>query len=313
MGRDHGPTPRQQVVDCENTATAASLALDGSLGAESRRKLAEHVSTCRDCATYVDQMSTTAALLAARPGRVPRQAQRRFADAADSPTNDDPEVALAQSQRALMALARAADVEHADDLVQETWDHFLSGPSSPIPARQELIDYLVGRIGQHHRDEDVSVEAWAESLVNHHPHNPADLAESDLPADPGSYADLRELADLDSLDPDADQAELLFPDLYSDGPNKGEWVSPPTAWPLFSRVLGPDDEVQTAELYSVVDAALDELPARQGDALYLVDIEGHSLETASGLLDRERGAIQRDLVRARAHVRGRVDDYLAGR
>jgi DNA-directed RNA polymerase specialized sigma24 family protein len=291
---------------------AGSLALDGSLGEESRRELMAHVGTCRDCATYVDQMSTTAALLAARPGRAPRQSRPASIEAADGAAERDPEAVLAQSQRALIALARAADADHADDLVQETWDHFLGGPSSSPPTRQDLTDHLLGLIGEHQRDEDISAEAWAESLLNHQHHHPADLAESDLPADPASYDDLRALADLDTLDPDADQAELLFPDLYSDGPDKGHWASPPTAWPSVTRVLGPDDEVGTSELYSIVDAALDELPADLGDALYLVDIEGHSLETASGLLDRGRGELQRDLVRARAHVRGRVNDYLSG-
>ncbi len=212
-----------------------------------------------------------------------------------------------------MRLARAADPAHADDLVQETWDHFLSKQPSTVPTREDLTQYLIGRLGHHERDEDAASSVWADSLLAHHPHNAADLAESDLPPDPASYESLRSLADLDVLDADADTAELYFPDLYNDGPDKGDWVSPPIAWPSIARVLGPDDELETAELYSVVDEALDRLPDGLGDVLYLVDIEGHSLETASRLLGRRTWDLQRDLSQARHHVRGRVDDYLSGR
>ena len=218
-----------------------------------------------------------------------------------------------QSQRVLAALARAADPEHADDLVQETWDHFLSASSEKVPGRDELVEYLLQRIDDHQKQEDVTASAWADSLLRHHSHNEADLAESDLPADPGGYGSLRELADLDALDPDADRAELLFPDLYGDGPDKAGWTSPPSAWPSVTRLLGPDAEVETSELYAVVDAALDELSQDLGDAVYLVDIEGHSLQTAGGLLDREPARLQRDLARARRQVRARVNAYLAGR
>ena len=181
-----------------------------------------------------------------------------------------------------------------------------------MPAREDLIRYLIGQLDGHERDEDDAAAVWADSLLAHHPHNAADLAESDLPSDPGSYETLRTLADLDVLDPDADSAELIFPDLYTDGPDKGEWVSPPLAWPSLTRVLGPDDELETAELYSVVDEALDQLPDGLGDALYLVDIEGHSLEMSSSLLGRNASDLQRDLSQARNHVRGRVSEYMSG-
>ncbi|TCC37482.1 hypothetical protein E0H75_40815 [Kribbella capetownensis] len=257
-------------------------------------------------------MAATTAVLGARPrtreiGSADASADGRAgARATQAPTVD-------QSQRILAALARAADPEHADDLVQETWDHFLSAKPVAVPGRDELVEYLLRRIDDRQKQADVTAGEWADSLLRHHSHNAADLAESDLPPDPGGFGSLRELADLDALDPDADQAELLFPDLYSDGPDKGEWTSPPSAWPSVTRLLGPDAEVETSELYSVVDAALDELPQDLGDALYLVDIEGHSFQTAGGLLDREPARLQRDLARARRDVRARVDAYLAGR
>jgi len=287
------------------------MALDGSLPLQMTLELASHVRTCRNCATYLDQMATTSAILGSRSGRVPSSTAARVSRAKDEP-DDAPEV-LARNQQVLMKLARAADPAHADDLVQETWDHFLSEQPTIVPAREDLTRYLIDQLDSHERDEDAATAVWADSLLAHHPHNAADLAESDLPSDPASYESLRTLADLDVLDPDADSAELNFPDLYNDGPDKGEWVSPPTAWPSLTRVLGPDDELETAELYSVVDEALDQLPDGLGDALYLVDIEGHSLEMSSSLLGRKTLDLQRDLSEARRHVRGRVNEYLSGR
>ena len=215
-----------------------------------------------------------------------------------------------QNQGHLMTLALAADPAHAEDLVQETWAHFLSAPSSAIPSREDLAAYLLEHVTEHVRGEEADNQSWADSLLRHHRHNPADLAETDLPADPGAEEDLQTLGDLDALDPDADRAELYFPDLYGDGPDKGEWITPPIAWPTISQILTPDDETQTAELYSVVDSALEELPGSLGDAVYLIDIEGHSLATASSLLQREASDVQRDLVQARNHVRGRVNAYV---
>ncbi|TCC26822.1 hypothetical protein E0H58_02055 [Kribbella speibonae] len=254
-------------------------------------------------------MASTAAVLGARP--TTRELGSVVAGAAGaSPARSQ---TFDQNHRVLVALARATDPEHTDDLVQETWEHFLSGAPLVLPGRDEMVAYLLQRIADHQDQDAVDASAWADSLVRHHAHNAADLAESDLPPDPGGLGSLRELAELDALDPDADRAELLFPDLYGDGPDRGEWPSPPSAWPSITRLLGPESEVETSELYAVVDAVLDELPQDLGDALYLVDIEGHSLQTAAGLLEREPAQLQRDLARARLRVRASVDGYLAGR
>lgn len=286
------------------------MALDGSLPFHMTTELASHVRTCRDCATYLDQMAATSALLGSRAGV--RSATAARVSRAHGESNEGP-AALARTQQVLMRLALAADPAHADDLVQETWDHFLSDQPTTLPAREDLTRYLLRQLDGHARDEDAEAAVRANSLLAHHPHNAADLAETELPSDPASYDSLRTLADLDALDPDADTAELYFPDLYNDGPDKGDWVSPPTAWPSLTRILGPDDELETAELYSVVDEALDLLPAGLGDALYLVDMEGHSVEAASSLLGRGIPDLRRDLTQARNHLRGRVNEYLSGR
>jgi DNA-directed RNA polymerase specialized sigma24 family protein len=286
--------------------------LDGYLPREDMLDVARHVQNCDGCAAHVGQLAATAAVLGARL-RTREFGSAAVASEGQVASDETRSQTFDQSQRVLAALARAADPEHADDLVQETWDHFLSTKPREVPARDELVGYLMQRIGDRHQQEDLTAGAWADSLLNHHAHNAADLAESDLPPDPGGYGSLHELADLDALDTDADRAELLFPDLYSDGPDSEGWTSPPSAWPSVTRFLGPDAEVETSELYAVVDAALDELPQNLGDAVYLVDIEGHSLQTAGGLLDRETALLQRDLARGRRHVRARVNGYFAGR
>ncbi|MFG1906088.1 RNA polymerase sigma factor [Kribbella sp. NPDC048928] len=286
--------------------------MDGYLPSEDRLDVAQHIQNCDGCAAHVGQLAAAVAVLGARFRT--RELESAVAAAEGQVVSDETRSqTFDQSQRVLAALARAADAEHADDLVQETWDHFLSAKPGEVPARDELVGYLMGRIGDHHQQEDVTAGAWADSLLSHHGHNAADLAESDLPPDPGGYGSLRELADLDALDTDADRAELLFPDLYSDGPGKEGWTSPPTAWPSVTRFLGPDAEVETSELYAVVDAALDELPQDVSDVVYLVDIEGHSLQTAGGLLGKETALLQRDLARGRRHVRARVNGYFADR
>lgn len=301
----------EKLVDCSNVASYGSLALDQSLPRTATIEIGNHINECGDCANYIDQIAKTRALLGFHPGD-PAVPGSKPAKLSPMPGSEYASRSFIQNQSHLMTLALAADPAHAEDLVQETWDHFLSASPSTIPTREDLAAYLLEHLSEHAREEEIENQVWADSLLRHR-HNPADLAETDLPADPGAEESLRTLAELDTLDPDADRAELYFPDLYGDGPDKGEWITPPIAWPTISRILTPDDETQTAELYSVVDSALDELPESLGDAVYLVDIEGDSLAAASSLLQREASDIQRDLARARNHVRGRVNDYLTSR
>lgn len=304
------------MVTCSDVATYGSLALDGSLPVRAAFEVGKHLGTCPACTNYVDQVAKTRALLGirahARAERTTAMPPRQ--QAAGDKDEADPEApALAQLQSYLMTLGRATDPAHADDLVQDTWDHFLSASPPTIPDRATLASYLIQHAHDHVDHEQADAQTWADDLVRHHPHNPADLAETDLPPDPGGHEDWRALADVDALDPDADRAELYFPDLYGDGPDAGEWSTPPTAWPSVTRLLGPEEEAETDELYAVVDSALDELPGSVADVVYLVDIEGHSLQTTSSLLDRSLPGLRRDLARARNHVRGRVDAYVASR
>lgn len=312
MANKNKMTPEETVANCSDVASYGSLALDGSLPLRAAVEISKHLRICADCTNYVDQVAKTRAFLGLRadapPARKTHTQQQQHATVTEPAPLD-----LAQTHSLLMTLARATDPAHAEDLVQETWDHFFSASPLAVPDRGTLAAYLIQHAHDHVHQEQADAQTWADDLIRHHRHNPADLAETDLPADPGGHEDWRTLADLDALDPDADQAELYFPDLYGDGPDKGEWSAPPTAWPSVTRMLSPDEEAETSELYSVVDSALDELPAPLADVVYLVDIEGHSLLTASSLLGRAIPNLERDLAQARNHVRSRVNAFVTAR
>jgi len=88
-------------------------------------------------------------------------------------------------------------------------------------------------------------------------------------------------------------------------PYPGHWQQPPTAWPT------PEDAVLAGELRRRTAAALAELPERQGVVLALRDIEGYDSAEVCSILDIT-AANQRVLLhRARAHVRHRLESYVA--
>ena len=295
------------MVDHKDVVSLASLAFDGSLPADSAAHLAEHVRDCRDCAVYVQQMATTRALTSTSARRIDRPSPVGAAQRRKSGLHSAADVS-SQNHQVLLAVARASDPAHADDLVQEVWDHYLG--QGALPDRGELLEYLLQHLDKHEQEKDFDSEVWADSLLHQHRHNPADLG-VDLPADPGARHSLRELADLDQLDADADTAELYFPDFYDDGAGRTTWGSPPTAWPILSRILGPDAELSTEELYSTLDAAFDELPEAAADVVNLIDVEGHSIESAMSLFALSRRDVERQLVVGRNHLRGRLGSYLA--
>lgn len=93
-------------------------------------------------------------------------------------------------------------------------------------------------------------------------------------------------------DADADEAELFYPDFYTDGPDAGAWIDPPMAWGE-ARVLRPADALVTTEAFGVVDTALAELDRIDAALVTLVDIEGTrfgraALELGTGSHDRLR-------------------------
>ena len=187
------------------------------------------------------------------------------------PEGDRVEALTAQLPH-LYALAKALDANAADDLVQETLASALADPEADTTG--SVLAAALERLAAE-RGPDV-----------------------ESPAIPTAGSD-----------PDADEAELFYPDFYTDGPDAGAWVDPPVAWGE-ARVLRPDDDVVTAELYRAVDAALAELDPLDADLVYLVDIEGASISRAVLELGLPAGDASYRLARARLAVRAALDRYL---
>ncbi|GAB3444107.1 hypothetical protein GCM10027517_23250 [Phycicoccus ginsengisoli] len=290
-------------MDCAQVAPYAGPATSGFLPPDDLQAVARHVQDCPECAELLSQTAASSALIAQRL-RNPTPSLQPVVDAL--PERDG----VSDAHGALTSLARQLDPAHADDLVQDTWDHFLEGDPGRTPRREDLTTYLLLHADLHRQSDEGSEGEYVETVLAHHVHSPADADDRDLPAGVEAYGSLRELADLDALDPDADSAELLLPELYSDGDDRGSWISPPAAWPHATQFLGPAEDVQTQELYTVVDTALDDLPPAVANAVYLVDVEGLSLHDAATTMGTDLKELQRALARGREHVRGRVDSYV---
>lgn len=290
-------------MDCAKVARYAPVAASGFLPPDDLRVVARHVQGCPACAELLSQTATASALI----GRRLQNPTPSLEPVLDAMLDRD---TVADAQAALTSLARQLDPAHADDLVQDTWDHFLEEEPGRTPRREDMTAYLLLHAGAHRDTDEGNEREYVDTVLTHHAHSPTDAADRDLPAGFEAYGSLRELADLDALDSDADSAELLLPELYSDGDDRGSWVSPPAAWPHATQFLGPAEDVQTQELYTVVDAALDEMPASVANVVYLVDVEGLSLRDAATTLGKDPRELQRSLARGRHHVRGRVDAYV---
>jgi DNA-directed RNA polymerase specialized sigma24 family protein len=187
-------------------------------------------------------------------------------------TDSDRAKALTAQLPHLYALANALDANAADDLVQETLTAALADP-----------------------DTDTTGHGLAAALER-------------LAAERGPEVE-SPAAPTAGSDPDADAAELYYPDFYTDGPDAGAWVDPPVAWGE-ARVLGPDDDLVTTEAYGAVDAAFGRLDPIDAGLVALVDIEGAPFSQAALELDLPSGEARQRLARARFAVRAALDRYL---
>lgn len=171
----------------------------------------------------------------------------------------------------LYSLANALDAGAADDLVQETLTSALADPDAD--ATRLGLAAVLTRLADERRPD---VES---------------------PAVPTAGSD-----------PDADEAELFYPDLYTDGPDAGAWVDSPVAWGE-ARVLRPEDDLVTTEAYGVAETALAELDPIDAGLVTLVDIEGAPFSRAVLELDLPSGEARERLARARFKVRAALDRY----
>lgn len=193
---------------------------------------------------------------------------------------------LAAGGPQLLALAQAIDPEHAEDLVQTAWADVLErSGSTELPAVLERLAELAER----HRETDL---------------------DTGVDTDPTREDRITEIAD---TGPDEDSpAELYYPSFYEETSELGDWVESPNSWPDGARILGPDAEIDTEELYGVVDAALAELPAPQATLLNLVDVQGVPADVAARTVGLDPAAAGKALGRARHLVRLRLHGYLDG-
>jgi RNA polymerase sigma-70 factor (ECF subfamily) len=104
-----------------------------------------------------------------------------------------------------------------------------------------------------------------------------------------------------------DEGPTVDPSRFQ-GPNEpypGHWREWPAPWP------DPEDAALAGELRRRAGAALAELPERQRVVLALRDVEGYDAAEVCSILDIT-AANQRVLLhRARAHVRRRLESYVA--
>jgi RNA polymerase sigma-70 factor (ECF subfamily) len=83
----------------------------------------------------------------------------------------------------------------------------------------------------------------------------------------------------------------------------GHWLAFPAPWP------SPEQDVLAGEVHERVEAALTELPDRQRVVITLRDVEGYSSDEVCSILEIS-AANQRVLLhRARAFVRGKLEEY----
>lgn len=269
-------------MTCSRIVSIASDYLDSVLQPEERAEVDAHLEECDACSQHLAQLRTTVKILAERPDvEVPEEVRRMLAETSTNESLADVAAqAAADHTDYLLRLARAFRPDSALDVIQSTWLRALNEGSEAF-TRERLTQLLL----LEQDDDDPEVQSW-----NAH----------DGGAD----------ATVDQLDADADEAELFYPAFYGEGPDAGAWIEQPNAWPGENRILGPETDLTTTELYGVVDAALGELTSLQAAAVSLVDFENVSGEHAATTLGVEVADLRRALNEARNHVRGSLDGYL---
>jgi DNA-directed RNA polymerase specialized sigma24 family protein len=260
-------------ADCTDQLTAFQL---GLLPETDDDIVSEHLESCPNCRIFSEQLQATAAVLEAFPQpETPPALAAAVASSSPSPTGTDPDALLRQ----LCQLADSLDPRNAEDLVQST---FLAAVQRD-PAELGFADLA------------------------------RDLADAALADEQPATRGLDHFGlgiNASMLDPDGDTAELFYPDFYNEGPDIGRFVDSPGVWGS-TNVLTPEEDYSTTELYGVVDQALDQLPAPLEQLIQLVDIDQLSLLDAAAVLRLGRDDATLALHRARAHVRGAIDVFVA--
>ncbi|QLY29232.1 RNA polymerase sigma factor [Nocardia huaxiensis] len=164
--------------------------------------------------------------------------------------------------------------ESAAEVVQDTWLAVIEG-----------IDGFEGRS---------SLQTWVfRILVN--------LAKR------RGLAEHRSLPFSSVLPADDDSGPTVDPSRFqrSDEPYPHHWRSMPAPWPA------PEQALLDSELGARISAALDELPRRQRIVVGLRDLHGYTAAEVCSILEITPANQRVLLHRARAALRGRIEEYLA--
>ena len=170
------------------------------------------------------------------------------------------------------ARAYVASDEAGEDVVQETWLAIIRG-----------VDRFEGRS---------SLRTWAYRIL-------VNLARRQ------GVKDSRTVA-WPSLDPE-DFGPTVDPGRFQGpgDPQPGHWRRFPMAWP------SAETEVVSAEVRHVIEAALADLPHRQRVVITLRDVDGYGSGEVCSILEISAVNQRVLLHRARAAVRGRLEEYYA--
>lgn len=268
-----------EMSDLSHAACTKQLAgfQTGLLPEDDSTVVAEHMASCPNCRLFSEQIEETSGFLEGLPPRDPsEQLAESLADVIHTTSAmDAPDVLLRQ----LCRLADSFDPAGAEDLVQQT---FLAAIEHD-PRRLELAEL-------------------ARDLV--------DRALNDVGPRSRGLEDFAWPQQTSVSDPDADTAELFYPDFYESGPEIGQFVDSPNIWGR-TNTLTPEEDIDTDELYGVVERAMTQLPAPLGQLVQLVDVEQLPLMDAASVLRLGSEDAAEALNRARIHVRGAVDEFLA--
>jgi RNA polymerase sigma factor (sigma-70 family) len=260
-------------ADCTDQLTAFQL---GLLPETEDEIVSEHLDSCPNCRIFSEQLQATAAVLEAFPQpETPPALAAAVASSSPSLAGTDPDALL----RRLCQLADSLDPQNAEDLVQST---FLAAIQRD-PAELQFANL-------------------ARDLT--------DAALADEQPETRGLDDFGLGINTSTLDPDGDTAELFYPDFYNEGPDIGQFVDSPGVWGR-ANVLTPEEDYSTTELYGVVDQALGQLPDPLEQLIQLVDIDQLSVLDAAAALRLSQNDATSALHRARAHVRGAIDAFVA--
>lgn len=108
---------------------------------------------------------------------------------------------------------------------------------------------------------------------------------------------------------EAEEGASLEDSLFlTEGPGKGNWITPPQAWDAKT----PERVLLSKECRETIEQAIEHLPLKQRQVMTLRDMEGLSSEDICNILQISETNQRVLLHRARTKVRRELDEYFQG-